>query len=119
MVTLVQGGSSAFVIPDRATCLVELRTAPEGRGADVHTEVHRLLQDHWQATVRLVAARDGWLLTTHGPAADLAAALGAAMGTGTTFGGLHASDEWVDLDQVGDFATAVAGVLGTWTPPSL
>ena len=49
MVTLVQGGSSAFVIPDRATCLVELRTAPEGRGADVHTEVHRLLQDHWQA----------------------------------------------------------------------
>ncbi len=38
---------------------------------------------------------------------------------GPSGGGLHASDEWVDLDQVGDFATAVAGVLGTWTPPSL
>ena len=140
MVTVAHGGSSAFVIPDSAKCLVEIRTSPDGRGASVLDEVHALLNRAWDATVTLVAARDGWRLDTTGPAADLAARLGAALTTSATFdapywmeaplwqavcptlicgpsgGGLHAVDEWVDLRQVRAFTHALVDVLSSWSP---
>lgn len=142
MVTMARGGSSPFVIPDVAECLVELRSAPEGRGSAVIDEIEALLADDWGAMVDLIAARDGWRQDTTGPAADLASRLGAALGTGLTFdapywmeaplwqqvcptlicgpsgGGLHAVDEWVDLDQVRAFASALVAVLGDWRVPA-
>jgi len=140
MVTVARGGTSAFVIPDSAECLVEIRTSPDGRGASVLDEVHALLDPAWDATVTLVAARDGWRLDTTGPAADLAARLGAALTTSAAFdapywmeaplwqavcptlicgpsgGGLHAVDEWVDLRQVRAFTHALVDVLSSWSP---
>jgi acetylornithine deacetylase len=140
MVTFVRGGESAFVVPGHAECLVELRTAPERPSADALAEVRALLEPEWQAEAELVAHRDGWHLDRSGPAADLAARLGAELGTGPTFdapywmeaplwqrvcptlvcgpsgGGLHAVDEWVDLRQVQAFATGLVAVLGGWSP---
>jgi acetylornithine deacetylase len=139
MVTLVQGGSSAFVVPAHAECLVELRTTPEQRSSDALAEVHRLLEPAWRAMTELVVHRDGWRLDDTGPAAALADRLGAALGTGATFdapywmeaplwqqlcptlvcgpagGGLHAADEWVDLRQVRALTTALVTVLSTWS----
>lgn len=132
-VTVVSGGTSAFVVPDHAECLVEWR-GPSPAG--VLEEVRGLLDPAWQAEAELVAARDGWRLDDDGPAAELAARLGAALGTGPTFdapywmeaplwqavcptlvcgpggGGLHAVDEWVDLTQVRRYAEALVEVLG-------
>mgnify|MGYP001162008965 CR=1 FL=1 len=140
MVTVARGGSSAFVIPDSAECLVEIRTSPGGRGASVLEEIDALLHPAWGATVTLVAARDGWRLDDTGPAADLATRLGAALTTNATFdapywmeaplwqavcptlicgpsgGGLHADDEWVDLRQVRAFSHALVNVLSSWSP---
>ncbi|MDO5502919.1 MAG: M20/M25/M40 family metallo-hydrolase [Actinomycetia bacterium] len=135
MVTQVRGGSSAFVIPDHAECTVERRTAPgEGQVSPVQ-EIEALLQDDWSASIDLVAARPPWRLDSSGPAATLARALGDRLGTGATFdapywmeaplwqqvaptlicgpsgGGLHSVDEWVSLDQVRRFATAIVDVL--------
>ena len=138
MVTVVSGGSSAFVVPDRAECLVELRTPPGVSSADALAEVEDLLQPEWHAEAELVMHRDGWELDGSGPAADLAGRLGSALGTGATFdapywmeaplwqqvcptlvcgpsgGGLHAVDEWVDLRQVRRFASALVTVLDSW-----
>ena len=140
MVTVARGGSSAFVIPDTAECLVEIRTSPDGSGATVLNEIDALLDPTWDATVTLVAARDSWRLDTTGPAADLATRLGAALTTNATFdapywmeaplwqavyptlicgpsgGGLHAVDEWVDLRQVRAFTHALVNVLSSWSP---
>ncbi len=140
MVTLARGGSSPFVVPDHAECLVELRTTPEQSSADVLDRVRALLEPGWQAEAELVAHRDGWRLDDDGPAASLAGRLGARLGTGATFevpywmeaplwqqvcptlvcgpsgGGLHAVDEWVDLRQVRALASALVAVLGDWTP---
>jgi acetylornithine deacetylase len=140
MVTTASGGSSAFVVPDHAECLVELRTTPEQSSADALALVRSLLEPEWQAEAELAAHRDGWRLDADGPAADLAARLGAALGTGPTFdapywmeaplwqevcptvvcgpsgGGLHSADEWVDLRQVRALASALVAVLGTWSP---
>lgn len=136
MVTVVRGGESPFVLPDHAECLVELRTTPGQDSAGVLHEVRALLDPAWDAEVELVAHRDGWQLDKTGPAADLAARLGDALGTGPTFdapywmeaplwqqvcptlvcgpsgGGLHAVDEWVDLRQLRSFASALVAVLG-------
>jgi len=140
MVTVARGGTSAFVIPDSAECLVEIRTSPDGRGTTVLDEVQALLDPVWDATVELVAARDGWRLDDSGPAADLATQLAAALTTGATFdapywmeaplwqavcptlicgpsgGSLHAVDEWVDLRQVRAFTRALVDVLSSWSP---
>jgi acetylornithine deacetylase len=140
MVTVARGGESAFVVPDHAECLVELRTTPDQSSADALAEVEALLDPGWNAEVELVAHRDGWRLDDTGPAADLAVRLGAALGTGPTFdapywmeaplwqrlcptlicgpsgGGLHAVDEWVDLRQVRTLTTALIDVLGKWSP---
>ena len=94
-----------------------------------------LLEPDWHAGAEVVADRDGWQLDGSGPAADLAARLGAEIGTGPTFdapywmeaplwqqvcptlvcgrsgGGLHAVDERVDPSQVRAFTSAVAAVL--------
>jgi len=135
MATVVRGGTSPFVVPDAAECYVEMRTPPDVRGEAVLDEVDALLDEDWQATVELVAARDGWWQDADGPAARLSMKLGDRLGTGPTFdapywmeaplwqrvcptvicgpsgGGLHAVDEWVDLDQVGALASALVGKL--------
>jgi len=140
MVTVARGGSSAFVVPAHAECLVELRTTPEQSSAAALAEVDGLLEPEWRAMTELVVHRDGWRLDATGPAAALADRLGAALGTGTTFdapywmeaplwqqlcptlvcgpagGGLHAVDEWVDLRQVRALTTALVTVLSTWSP---
>ncbi|MCB1015952.1 MAG: peptidase dimerization domain-containing protein [Acidimicrobiales bacterium] len=135
LVSTVRGGTSTFVVADRAECTVEMRTAPGVSGSAVLAEVEALLRPEWDATAELVGARDGWRLQDQGPAADLAGRLGAALGTGATFdapywmeaplweavcptlicgphgGGMHAVDEWVDLRQVRAFTTALVAVL--------
>jgi acetylornithine deacetylase len=136
MATVVSGGSSVFVIPDSAECLVERRTTPGTSGADALAEVVALLDPGWGASAELVAHRDAWRLDERGPAADLAHRLGTALGTSASFdapywmeaplwqavcptlicgpsgGGLHAVDEWVDLGQVSRLAHALVEVLG-------
>jgi acetylornithine deacetylase len=140
MVTVVRGGESPFVVPDSAECLVELRTTPDQDSGEALAEVRTLLDPEEGARAELIAARDGWRLDAVGAAADLAARLGDALGTGPTFdapywmeaplwqavcptlvcgpsgGGLHAVDEWVDLAQVRRFVAALIAVLGEWTP---
>lgn len=139
MVTVAHGGSSAFVVPDAAECLVELRTTAGQRSADALAEVQDLLDPTWQAEAELVVSRDGWRMDADGPAAELAKSLGAHLGTGATFdapywmeaplwqqvcptlvcgpagGGLHAVDEWVDLGQVRAFTNALTQVLSDWS----
>jgi acetylornithine deacetylase len=136
MVTVVRGGESPFVVPDRAECLVEVRTTPDQDSAAALEDVRALLDPAWHAHAELVAHRDGWRLDEAGPAAELASGLGDTLGTGPTFdapywmeaplwqqvcptlvcgpsgGGLHAVDEWVDLAQVRAFTTALVTVLG-------
>jgi len=140
MVTVARGGESPFVVPDRAECLVEFRTAAGATAANALDEVGALIEPGWQARAELVACREGWRLDESGPAAELAARLGAELGTGPTFdapywmeaplwqavcptlvcgpsgGGLHAVDEWVDLGQVRAFVTALAAVLSDGSP---
>jgi acetylornithine deacetylase len=137
MVTVARGGRSAFVVPDHAECLVEVRTTPGQDSSWAADEVRALLDPAWRASADLVMHRDGWRLDADGPAADLADRLGSALGTGATFdapywleaplwqavcptlvcgpsgGGLHAVDEWVDLTQVRRFAAALVDVLST------
>jgi len=136
MATSVSGGLSTFVIPDSAQCVVEMRTAPNQPGSQALVEVTNLLDESWNATAELELSRDGWQLETSGAAANFARDLGAELGTGSTFaapywmeapmwqelcptlicgpsgGGLHAIDEWVDLEQVRNFATGLARTLG-------
>jgi acetylornithine deacetylase len=136
MVTVARGGESPFVVPDHAECLVEQRTTPDRSAGEALDEVRALLADDWRAEAELVVHRDGWRLDGAGRAADLAARLGAELGTGPTFdapywmeaplwqavcptvvcgpsgGGLHAVDEWVDLRQVRAFVRALTTVLG-------
>jgi len=136
MATVVAGGSSPFVVPDSAECIVEMRTPPDGPGAAALDEVQTLLRPEWQAHAELIAARDGWRLQQQGPAADLAARLGAALGTAADFDapywmeaalwervcptlicgpygdGMHSVDEWVDVRQVRSFTRALVEVLG-------
>lgn len=138
MATVVSGGSSPFVVPDRASCVVEMRLPPDRGSEEALDEVRALLDPAWGATVELVAHRDGWRLDADGPAADLARRLGGALGTDATFdapywmeapmwqqlcptlvcgpsgGGLHAVDEWVDLRQVRALARTLGDVLVGW-----
>jgi acetylornithine deacetylase len=135
MVTWVRGGESPFVVPDRAECLVELRTTPGSSSAEALDEVRRLLEPEWSAEAELVTHRDGWRLDETGAAAELAARLSRSLGTAATFdapywmeaplwqalcptlvcgpsgGGLHAVDEWVDLGKVRRFTDALIEVL--------
>jgi acetylornithine deacetylase len=136
MATVARGGSSAFVIPDAAECLVEMRTPPDPVSTSALDVVRALLDPQWRATAELVAHRDGWRLADSGAAAALSGRLSDALGVQGTFeapywmeaplwqrvcptlicgpsgGGLHAVDEWVDLDQVRAFAAALVSVLG-------
>lgn len=139
MVTLVSGGTSAFVVPDRAECLVEMRTSPDQDVADALAEVEALVDPRWEAEVVLVAGRAGWRMDGDGPASGLATVLSARLSTHSTFdapywmeaplwqdacptvvcgpsgGGLHAVDEWVSLSQVAHFTDALTHALHTWT----
>ena len=109
--------------------------APHQPSAEALPEVQALLEPQWQVEAELIAGRDGWRLDAAGRAASLSAAMGAALNTGPTFdapywmeaplwqrmcptlvcgpggGGLHAVDEWVDLNQVRTFAKALVQVL--------
>ncbi len=139
MVTLASGGSSAFVVPDHAECLVEARTTPEQDLEQAHEEVRALLDPRWQGDTEAVAARPGWRMDADGPAATFAAALADGLGTGVTFdapywmeaplwqqvcptvvcgpggGGLHAVDEWVDLRQVRRFTDVLESTIPRWS----
>lgn len=140
MVTVAHGGRSAFVVPDHAECLVELRLGPDRASADALAEVEGMLRREWQARAELVTHRDGWRLDDSGTAAELAVRLGAALHTepdfdapywmeaplwqavcptavcGPSGGGLHAVDEWVDLGQVRAFTGALIDVLAGGLP---
>ena len=138
MVTVVRGGGSPFVVPDRAECVVERRTTPDERAAEVLGEVEALLDPGMHATAELLGHREGWQLDSCGPAAELATELGAALGTQASFeapywmeaplwqavcptvvcgpsgGGLHADDEWLDVAQLRSYATALPTALTRW-----
>ncbi len=138
MVTVARGGDSPFVVPAAAECLVERRTVPGEDATSAIAGVRELLESETDTTAELDAYRDAWELDTEGAAADLATRLGRALGTGSTFdapywmeaplwqavcptlvcgpsgGGLHAADEWVDLQQVRALAAALPGVLTEW-----
>lgn len=140
MVTRVSGGSSAFVIPEHAECLVEVRTTPEQPTEDLLGLVEDLLRPEWAATIESLTSRPGWRLDSEGPAAAFAESLAARLGTDPTFdapywmeaplwqqvcptvvcgpsgGGLHAAEEWVSLTQVRRFTTALVDILTTWDP---
>ena len=139
MVTVARGGDSPFVVPDRAECLVELRTTPDRTSTEALAEVRALLAPDWNAEAELVAHRDGWRLDDAGPSADLARRLGDRLGTGPTFdapywmeaplwqavcptlvcgpsgGGLHAVDEWVDVRQVRAYADGLTSAIASWS----
>ena len=94
------------------------------------------------ASARLVIAREAWRLDAEGPAATLAARLEDALTQGPSpdrfhapywmeaplwqaagiptlvcgpaGGGLHAADEWVDLDQVRRYAVALTAAVDGW-----
>jgi len=135
MATRVAGGTSAFVVPDAAECLVEVRTAP-GRRVETALEAVRAgLDPQWAAQIEVLMQREAWRLDGSGPAADLAARLDAQLAGGPRFdapywmeaplwqavaptaicgpsgGGLHAADEWLDLDQLERFTEALIRVL--------
>jgi acetylornithine deacetylase len=136
MVTVARGGDSPFVVPASAECVVERRTVPGESARDALDEVRALLDPG--ATAELEAYREAWRLDTDGPAADLANRLGEVLGTEATFdapywmeaplwqavcptvvcgpsgGGLHAVDEWVDLDQVRRYAEGLPEALVAW-----
>ncbi len=138
MVTVAHGGGSPFVVPESAECLVERRTTPAESPTGALDDVRRLLTAYPGAEVTLEAYREAWRLDEQGPAADLAARLGRALGTASSFdapywmeaplwqavcptlicgpsgGGLHAADEWVDLRQVGALTEALPRVLRDW-----
>lgn len=144
MATVVGGGGSAFVLPDRATCTIERRTVPGERASDAAGEVEAILGELTAAdptvrgSVRLVASREAWSLQPEGPARDLATGLARQLGTaadldapywmeaalweavcpslvcGPSGGGLHADDEWVEVRQVGAFAAALPLALRRW-----
>ena len=134
--------AAAYLVAEGAPireCLAELRTAPDRASTEALDEVQALLEPDWHAEAELIAHRDGWRLDGSGPAADLAARLGAELGTGRIFdapywmeaplwqqlcptvvcgpggGGLHAADEWVDLGQVRAFTDALLHVLPDWS----
>ena len=135
MVTVVRGGSSPYVVPDCAECLVEVRTTPDQPLDEVLADVRSLVDPGWVAETQLVASRPGWRMDETGPAAELAARLGRSLGTSATFdapywmeaplwqqvcptlvcgpggGGLHAADEWVDLRQVRALTEALIQTL--------
>jgi len=139
MVSVARGGDSPFVVPAHAECTVERRLAPGHAAAAALEEVRVLLPVESEATIELLAHREPWRLDRNGPAADLAAHLGAALGTGPTFdapywmeaplwqaicptvvcgpsgGGLHAIDEWLELRQLRGFARALVTALGLWS----
>ncbi|HEU5000555.1 MAG TPA: M20/M25/M40 family metallo-hydrolase [Lapillicoccus sp.] len=136
MVTVARGGDSPFVVPASAECVVERRTVPGESARDALDEVRALLDTG--ATAELEAYREAWRLDTDGPAADLANRLGDVLGTEATFdapywmeaplwqavcptvvcgpsgGGLHAVDEWVDLDQVRRYAEGLPEAFVAW-----
>lgn len=143
MVTVAHGGDSPFVIPDRAECLIERRTVPGERADLALEEVRSLLDPQWDTRLTLVAHHEAWELGSTGPAAALATRLGQALGTETDFdapywmeaplwqqvcptlvcgpsgGGLHADLEWVEVDQVRAFTTALIDTLSdptAWSP---
>ena len=135
MVTSVRGGGSPFVIPDRATCLIERRTVPGEPSDGVLEEIQALLDPQWNAQLSLLGRREAWRLASSGPAAALARRLGAALGTQADFdapywmeaplweavcptlvcgpsgGGLHADVEWVEIAQLAAFTEALVEVL--------
>ncbi len=122
----VPGERSADALPEVESLIEELRAA------DPTVE----------ASARLLGAREAWRVDEHGPAATLSTSLRAALGPvspeqpfhapywmeaplwqaagipalvcGPAGGGLHAADEWVDLQQVQRYAVALTEAVEEW-----
>ena len=80
MCTSVSGGSSTFVVADRARVVLERRTIA-GEAADVEAEVASMLDDvraeapDLDASWRIALRQDAWRADTDGPAAQLSRTL--------------------------------------------
>ena len=141
MVTAAQGGASPFVVPLAPSAWssgARRRRSPAPVACwprSPHSWPQSGIAPDANGSAEVVAVREGWQLDAYGPAADLAARLGAELGTGPTFdapywieaplwqavcptlvcgpsgGGLHALDEWVDVRQVQAYAASLPGVL--------
>ena len=134
-------GSSPFVVPDHAECLVEMRTTPDQDLDLAHDEIRALCDPAWDTDTEVVAARPGWRMDAAGPAVSFGAVLTRELGEpdgaaafdapywmeaplwqqvcptlvcGPGGGGLHAVDEWVDLAQVRRFADGLERALPSW-----
>ena len=129
-VTVVNGGSAPFTIAAHADAIVEKRTLPGETGESVVAEVQAMLDDiatldsSFDARVELVMARDAWEVVEDSAASELIgclqrqqpadrvgapywmeSALWDAAGVpsvvfGPAGGGMHAINEWVELDQL-------------------
>jgi acetylornithine deacetylase len=85
LVTVAEGGESAFVLARTARAVVERRTVPgedaAGALAEVRDLLDRLRADDptVDATASLLSARPAWRLDSTGPAAELAEVLDTAL----------------------------------------
>jgi len=136
MPTLVRGGSALYTIPDRAHVTIEHRTQP---GESLHAgleAVRALITDlDLDATATERIARASWQLGDHPLVARFDAALDtphrfdapywmesalweeAGVPTvvcGPAGGGLHTDVEWVELDQLTRYTTALREIIRAW-----
>jgi acetylornithine deacetylase len=153
--SVVSGGTAPFTVAARAQATVERRTLPGESGpvGDDGTvaaaEVRRMLESvapddpRVVTTTEMLLHRAAWRADADGAAADLMAALTAALPgaggrrpdrigapywmesalwqaagvpavvCGPAGGGLHALDEWVDVGQVRRYPVAVAEAVGS------
>ncbi|MDA0171886.1 M20/M25/M40 family metallo-hydrolase [Solirubrobacter taibaiensis] len=136
MATLVRGGSALYTIPDRAHVTIEHRTQP---GEPLHAgleAVRALIAElDLDATATELIARESWQLGDHRlvslfdaaldtpPRFDapywMESALWEAAGVPTVVcgpagGGLHTDLEWVELDQLTRYTTALREIIRAW-----
>lgn len=136
MTTVVRAGSAPFTVAATAEVLIERRTLPSEPADAGSAEVRRLVSqlgmpDGVSATVTSVIHRSAWQLAPTGASAALSAALSPtrrgfpywmesalweeagipAVVCGPAGGGLHAVDEWVDLDQLRAYPGIVVGAV--------
>lgn len=138
MATVARGGSAPFTLAARATAIIERRTIPgeplDSGLKDVRAIIEQLGLD---ADVNELVARDAWELSDAaqplvellpftgraGHAAWMESAMWERAGVPTVVcgpagGGLHADVEWVELDQLGAYAEALATLIPAFTARS-
>lgn len=119
MCTSVTGGSSTFVVADRASATLERRTVP-GEDADVEAEIAAMLDDvradapdldaRWQIPLR----QDAWRADTDGPADRLSQALAARLAERGHAPAPFAAPYWMEaaLWQAAGIPAVVCGPAG-------